>query len=97
VINKNEDIAKFIEKKHSIKKTDSHRIVRDIFDYISDRVAEGDTVSIKRFGDFHPRLVKGGKLGDKVYHTTWTPKFIAKNTFKKKVKERILHEDKHKD
>ncbi|HEN9012874.1 TPA: HU family DNA-binding protein [Streptococcus agalactiae] len=86
------DIAVYIQKKYNIDFDTSKNILNDAISYIMDNVAEGKKVSLKRFGDIDTRIIKGGKIADNRFNTTITPRFKARYSFKKIVKEKSSRE-----
>lgn len=80
------ELSNYLAVKHSIDSEKTLALVNDLFEIISNNVAEGKTVEIKRFGVWSTTFIKAGKIGNNAYKATATPNFASKQAFKEKVK-----------
>lgn len=87
-----QDLVEHVADAHDLTKAEAARIVNDIFDTISDTVAEGKDVTLTGFGTFKmsnraARTGRNPQTGEALKIEAHTvPVFRAGSTFKNKLK-----------
>lgn len=87
------DIVTEVVEKHGLTKTSATAIVSDVFEFITNKLREGEEVSINSFGKFEvrsraERKGRNPQTGEELtIHATKTPGFKAGKGLKDAVKD----------